>query len=66
MATRPYRGGGTINLQTRVPEELHQRYHQAARARGLSLSLYLEQLIELDPLAPPARESSDEEQALSA
>ncbi|MBG0819039.1 hypothetical protein [Planomonospora sp. ID82291] len=54
--TREYGTGGSVQFQTRVPEALKRRYHEAAKARGISLSLYLEQLIELDPLAPKAPE----------
>ncbi|SDI47122.1 hypothetical protein SAMN05421505_15519 [Sinosporangium album] len=55
VATRSYgQARDAVQLQTRVPLELKERYHAAARARGLSLSLYLEELIKLDPLAPAA------------
>lgn len=47
-----------MNLQARVPRALRKRYHDAAAKAGMSLSLYLEWLINLDPQAPPA--SSDE------
>jgi hypothetical protein len=52
--TRPEGTGGNVPLQTRVPEELKKRYDIAAQRRGISLSLYLEELINLDPLAPKA------------
>ncbi|GII59433.1 hypothetical protein Pth03_78220 [Planotetraspora thailandica] len=40
-------------LQTRVPAEVKRRFDAAADLRGISLSRYLEELIDLDPLAPP-------------
>ncbi|WP_214327920.1 hypothetical protein [Nonomuraea sediminis] len=44
-------------LQTRVPEELRKRFDLAAARRGISLSLYMELLIELDPEAPTHAEA---------
>lgn len=55
-AVRPGGTGGKVPLQTRVPEELKKRYDLAAQRRGISLSRYLEELIDLDPLAPKTSE----------
>ncbi|MFC0862401.1 hypothetical protein ACFHYQ_08835 [Sphaerimonospora cavernae] len=52
-----HRGAGDYTpLQTRVPVHVRDRYDLAAARRGVSLSMYLERLIEMDPLA---RESYD-------
>ncbi|MFI6541430.1 hypothetical protein ACIBHY_53885 [Nonomuraea sp. NPDC050547] len=50
-------------LQTRVPEELRKRFDLAAERRGISLSLYMELLINFDPEAPTQAEAA---QALAA
>ena len=54
-------GGGNVPLQTRVPEVLKKRFDLAAKRRGISLSLYMEWLIDLDPEAPTPAEVLDEE-----
>jgi hypothetical protein len=48
-------------LQTRVPEVLKKRFDLAAKRRGISLSLYMEWLIDLDPEAPTPAEVLAEE-----
>ncbi|SNT35807.1 hypothetical protein SAMN05216276_103673 [Streptosporangium subroseum] len=64
-ATRPHGQGGKVPLQARVPAELKARYDEAAKVRGLSLSLYFEQLIELDPLAPKVVAPQEEDPLLT-
>lgn len=44
--------GGDAQFQTRMPQWLKERFHAAAKRRGVTLSVYLEQLIELDHLLP--------------
>lgn len=53
--------GGTTPLQTRVPEHVKTRYDRAAARRGISLSLYLERLIDLDPLADEDHDVTQED-----
>lgn len=60
--TRYRRAGGVsrsdfVVLQTRVPPKVRDHYHQAAKERGISLSLYFEELAKVDPLA----DASDED-----
>ncbi|MFG1700227.1 hypothetical protein [Nonomuraea sp. NPDC049309] len=44
-----------------MPEVLKKRFDLAAKRRGISLSLYMEWLIDLDPEAPTPAEVLDEE-----
>ncbi|WP_157254836.1 hypothetical protein [Nonomuraea typhae] len=50
QARRVYGTGGTVPLQTKVPQWLRDRYHAAAKRRSVSLSRYLEELSQLDHL----------------
>lgn len=62
--TRYRRAGGAsrrefVQFQTTVPEAVKEHYREQAKRRGVSLSLYLEELAAVDPLATPA----DDEEA---
>ena len=58
-AVRPAGHGGRVPLQTRVPEDVRRRYDHVLEQRGISLSRYLEELINLDPMAPPPAPPED-------
>jgi hypothetical protein len=53
--------GGDVPLQTRVPAHVKDRYARAAARRGVSLSMYLERLIEMDPLSGDTYEPAQED-----
>jgi hypothetical protein len=44
-------GQAWVFLQTRVSPEVRERAHRGAAARGVSMSRYMEMLIEADELA---------------
>lgn len=58
--------GGNAQFQTRMPKWLKDRYHAAAKQRGVTLSMYLEQLIELDHLLPSGEAAQPPADQLSA
>jgi hypothetical protein len=57
QARRTRGTGGNAQFQTRMPQGLKDRFHAAAKQRGVTVSEYLEELIELDHLLP-ARETA--------
>lgn len=58
-AVRPAGHGGRVPLQTRVPADVKRRYDHVLKQRGISLSRYLEELLDLDPMAPPPAPKGD-------